>query len=149
MFRRHGSNTRMDKKEGIEVHRKLRACRKDNQPARDNLVIIRTSSEEVEEVAKMHCIYWFTSPLQSSQTCHLSLCNNLWVQCNQWGQHWQWGWTVKQISKLTAGSGKSSASRPQEIDNEGGRRYKRWRKLIGNSCGLADLALWIKSRDMA
>jgi len=48
---------------------------------------------------------------------------------------------VKQISKLTAGSGESSAFRPQEIDNEGGRRYKRWRKLIGNSCGLADLAL--------
>ncbi len=43
----------MDKTEGIEVHRKLRACGKDNQPARDNLVIIRTSSEEVEEVAKM------------------------------------------------------------------------------------------------
>jgi hypothetical protein len=35
------------------MHRKLRACGKDNQPARDNLVIIRTGSEEVEEVAEM------------------------------------------------------------------------------------------------
>jgi hypothetical protein len=43
----------MDKKEGIEVRRKLRACGKDNKPARDNLVIIRTGSEQVEEVAKM------------------------------------------------------------------------------------------------
>jgi hypothetical protein len=32
------------------MHRKLRACEKDNQPARDSLVIIRTGSEEVEEV---------------------------------------------------------------------------------------------------
>ncbi len=30
-----------------------RACGKDNQPARDNLVITRTGSEEVEEVSKM------------------------------------------------------------------------------------------------